>query len=131
MGTAGSINAVANFITQLKHSGYFDQVEIKESAQDDQERGRADVQLHADGPVRPAAVQPATRPDARASQRRRERARGKSMAISFKESPWYIQALVFVALAILLLAAGEYVPGSPVASARAASCRRCTNRTPI
>ena len=31
MGTAGSINAVANFITQLKHSGYFDQVEIKES----------------------------------------------------------------------------------------------------
>ena len=26
------------------------------------------------------------------------------MAISFKESPWYIQALVFVALAILLLA---------------------------
>ncbi len=40
------------------------------------------------------------------------------MEISFKESPWYIQALDFVALAILLLAAGEYVPGSPVASAR-------------
>jgi Tfp pilus assembly protein PilO len=40
------------------------------------------------------------------------------MNISFKESPWYIQALIFVALAILLLAAGEYVPGSPVASAR-------------
>ena len=40
------------------------------------------------------------------------------MAISFKESPWYIQALVFVALAILLLAGGEYVPGLPVASAR-------------
>jgi type IV pilus assembly protein PilN len=33
-GSAGSINAVANFITQLKHSGYFDQVEIKESTQD-------------------------------------------------------------------------------------------------
>ncbi len=33
-GAAGSINAVANFITQLKHSGYFDQVEIKESMQD-------------------------------------------------------------------------------------------------
>jgi Tfp pilus assembly protein PilN len=33
-GAAGSINAVANFITQLKHSGYFDQVEIKESQQD-------------------------------------------------------------------------------------------------
>lgn len=40
------------------------------------------------------------------------------MAFSFKESPWYIQALVFVALAILLLAAGEYVPGLPVAKAR-------------
>jgi Tfp pilus assembly protein PilN len=33
-GAAGSINAVANFITQLKHSGYFDQVEIKDSTQD-------------------------------------------------------------------------------------------------
>jgi Tfp pilus assembly protein PilN len=35
VGMAGSINAVANFITELKHSGYFDQVEIKESTQDD------------------------------------------------------------------------------------------------
>ena len=34
VGSAGSINAVANFITQLKHSGYFDQIEIKESTQD-------------------------------------------------------------------------------------------------
>ena len=33
-GTAGSINAVANFITQLKNSGYFDAIEIKESQQD-------------------------------------------------------------------------------------------------
>ena len=41
------------------------------------------------------------------------------MAISFKEAPWYIQALVFVALAIVLLAAGEYTPGLPVAEARA------------
>jgi Tfp pilus assembly protein PilN len=34
VGAAGSINAVANFITQLKRSGYFDQIEIKESTQD-------------------------------------------------------------------------------------------------
>ena len=34
-GSAGSIVAVANFITQLRRSGYFDQVEIKESAQDE------------------------------------------------------------------------------------------------
>jgi type IV pilus assembly protein PilO len=40
------------------------------------------------------------------------------MAISIKESPWYLQALVFFALAILLLAAGEYVPGLPVAKVR-------------
>jgi len=33
-GTAGSINAVANFITQLKSSGTFGEVEIKESTQD-------------------------------------------------------------------------------------------------
>jgi type IV pilus assembly protein PilO len=41
------------------------------------------------------------------------------MAISFKEAPWYIQALLFVALAIVLLAAGEYTPGLPVATSRA------------
>ena len=41
------------------------------------------------------------------------------MAISFKEAPWYIQALLFVALAIVLLAAGEYTPGLPVARTRA------------
>jgi type IV pilus assembly protein PilO len=41
------------------------------------------------------------------------------MAISFKEYPWYIQALVFVALAIFLIAAGLYVPLSPISTARA------------
>lgn len=34
-GTAASINSVANFITQLKRSGYFEKVEIKETRQDD------------------------------------------------------------------------------------------------
>jgi Tfp pilus assembly protein PilN len=34
-GSAGSINAVANYVTQLKHSGYFQEVEIKESHQDE------------------------------------------------------------------------------------------------
>jgi Tfp pilus assembly protein PilN len=34
-GSAGSINAVANYITQLKRSGYFQTVEILESHQDD------------------------------------------------------------------------------------------------
>ena len=34
-GSAASINSVANFITQLKRSGYFQKVEIKESKQDE------------------------------------------------------------------------------------------------
>jgi len=34
-GSAASINAVANFITQLRRSGYFQKVEIKESKQDE------------------------------------------------------------------------------------------------
>src|SRR5580700_4421576 len=34
-GSEGSINAVANYITQLKRSGYFQTVEILESHQDD------------------------------------------------------------------------------------------------
>src|SRR5580658_6238582 len=44
VGTAGSINAVANFITELKHSGYFDQIEIKESTQDTK---NSDIQTFA------------------------------------------------------------------------------------
>ncbi len=40
------------------------------------------------------------------------------MAISFREYPWYLQALVFFALALLIIGAGEYVPVSPVASMR-------------
>jgi type IV pilus assembly protein PilN len=34
-GEAGSINAVANFITELKKSGYFDKVEIKNAKEND------------------------------------------------------------------------------------------------
>jgi Tfp pilus assembly protein PilN len=34
-GEAASINSVANFITQLKRSGYFDNVEIKQAVEDD------------------------------------------------------------------------------------------------
>jgi Tfp pilus assembly protein PilN len=37
-GTAASLTAVANFITQLRRSGYFDRVEIKESRQDDRNK---------------------------------------------------------------------------------------------
>jgi type IV pilus assembly protein PilN len=34
-GEAGNINSVANFITQMKRSGYFDNVEIKDAKEND------------------------------------------------------------------------------------------------
>jgi Tfp pilus assembly protein PilN len=64
-GQAGSINAVANFITQLKRSGYFGKVEIKEARETDivkttQTFGfsmTADV-VHAPPPTSAAQPQP-------------------------------------------------------------------------
>jgi len=38
-GEAGSINAVANFITELKRSGYFDKIEISNAKEDDIQTG--------------------------------------------------------------------------------------------
>src|SRR5216684_2065276 len=38
-GASASVNAVANFITALKRSGYFQKVEIKETKQDDKNTG--------------------------------------------------------------------------------------------
>jgi Tfp pilus assembly protein PilN len=35
VGEAGSVNSIANFITQLKRSGYFDKIEINEAKEDD------------------------------------------------------------------------------------------------
>jgi type IV pilus assembly protein PilO len=40
------------------------------------------------------------------------------MAISFREYPWYLQALIFFALALVIFGAGEYLPFSPVAAMR-------------
>jgi type IV pilus assembly protein PilO len=40
------------------------------------------------------------------------------MATSFKEWPWPLQALFYVGLAVVLVLAGFYVPGSPLASVR-------------
>ncbi len=37
-GTAASISAVANLVTQLKRAGYFDKVEIKETRQDERNK---------------------------------------------------------------------------------------------
>ncbi len=40
------------------------------------------------------------------------------MAISFREFPWYIQALIFVALAVVLISVGIFLPVLPVAAKR-------------
>ena len=40
------------------------------------------------------------------------------MAISFREYSWYLQALIFFALALVIFGAGEYLPMSPVAAMR-------------
>lgn len=40
------------------------------------------------------------------------------MGVSFREFPWYIQALLFVALAVLIIGIGEFVPVSPVQQVR-------------
>jgi type IV pilus assembly protein PilO len=40
------------------------------------------------------------------------------MAISFREYPWYLQALIFFALALVIFGVGEYLPMLPVAAMR-------------
>jgi Tfp pilus assembly protein PilN len=60
-GAAASVNSVANFITALKRSGYFQKVEIKETKQDEKTTGiqtflfqmSAEISPPQLGPVRP------------------------------------------------------------------------------
>src|SRR5271170_492920 len=40
------------------------------------------------------------------------------MAISFRDWPWPLQALLFVGLAVVLVLAGLYIPGLPLANVR-------------
>jgi len=66
-GTAASISAVANLVTQLKRAGYFDKVEIKETRQDDRNKAvqvfiftvSADFSLPGSKPAEGAAANPA------------------------------------------------------------------------
>jgi Tfp pilus assembly protein PilO len=53
------------------------------------------------------------------------------MAISFREYPWYLQALVFFALALLIIGAGEYVPMFPVAAMRNSLQEHVTQETDL
>jgi Tfp pilus assembly protein PilN len=63
-GSSASINAVANFITALKRSGYFQKVEIKESKQDERNTGIQTYTFEISAEITPPQVQtkPATGP---------------------------------------------------------------------
>ena len=64
-GASASINSVANFITALKRSGYFQKVEIKETKQDDKAAGLQTFvfQISAEiSPPQPAQAKPASTP---------------------------------------------------------------------
>ena len=71
-GVSGSINSVANFITALKRSGYFQKVEIKESKQDEKNTAvqTFTFQISADiAPLQPVQARPANMPAAPAAAR--------------------------------------------------------------
>jgi Tfp pilus assembly protein PilN len=65
-GASGSVNSVANFITALKRSGYFQKVEIKETKQEDKVAGiqtfvfqmTAEISPPQSAPVAPRQQQP-------------------------------------------------------------------------
>ncbi len=64
-GASASINSVANFITALKRSGYFQRVEIKESKQDEKNTALQtfNFQITAEiSPPQPAQARPANVP---------------------------------------------------------------------
>jgi Tfp pilus assembly protein PilN len=69
-GSSASVNAVANFITALKRSGYFQKVEIKETKQDDKTTSveTFNFQISAEitppqvGPAAPSQAKPASTP---------------------------------------------------------------------
>ncbi len=71
-GVAASLNSVANFITQLKRSGYFAKIEIKHTTQDDKNTAieTFNFQLTAEISPQPAAgARPASAPQAPPARR--------------------------------------------------------------
>src|SRR5208283_4065293 len=58
-GSSASINSVANFITALKRSGYFQKVEIKESKQDDKTQAVQTFTFQLSAEISPPQVVPA------------------------------------------------------------------------
>ena len=61
-GAAASVNSVANFITALKRSGYFQKVEIKETKQDDKSTGIQTFLFQMTAEINPPQIGPVARP---------------------------------------------------------------------
>jgi Tfp pilus assembly protein PilN len=59
-GASASINSVANFITALKRSGYFQKVDIKESKQDEKSTGIQTFLFQISAEISPPQAGPAT-----------------------------------------------------------------------
>ena len=57
-GSSASINAVANFITALKRSGYFQKVEIKDTKQDDKATGVETFNFQLSADISPPQPEP-------------------------------------------------------------------------
>lgn len=57
-GASGSVNSVANFITALKRSGYFQKVEIKETKQDDKAAGIQTFVFQMTAEITPPQIAP-------------------------------------------------------------------------
>ena len=65
-GSSASVNSVANFITALKRSGYFQKVEIKETKQDDKATGIQTFSFQMSAEISPPQIAPsAQRPQSR------------------------------------------------------------------
>src|SRR6202158_549285 len=116
-GTARSMNAVANYITQMRRSGYFQKIEIKESRQDEKNTAVQTFIFTLNAEIAPAGLQPAGAP-ANPSAPAPRKGEGTTMAFSFREFPWYLQLLLFTLMALLIFGLGEFVPFSPVQSER-------------
>ena len=57
-GASASLNSVANFITALKRSGYFQKVEIKETKQDEKSTGIQTFLFQMSAKISPPQIAP-------------------------------------------------------------------------
>jgi type IV pilus assembly protein PilN len=77
-GNAGSINAVANFITELKRTGYFDNVEIKTAKENDLKPAVETYGFSMTVGIAPPAPEPAKTQPAAAPQAPQPAPKGRS-----------------------------------------------------